>query len=151
LNYTIGGLLTAVHDEAYRSSRIDKNSCGKVRRPMLRLDMIASLLSLVTLMTGVFLPTDTIVGVDENPLILSGTVNGTIKTVDLNHPQLDVPNEFLVIVKNNKPVGKELVLVQFDNLSNAVYTYNSHIQLDDVGELTNTLTPIIRYRYFSST
>lgn len=102
-------------------------------------------------MTGVFLPTDTIVGVDESPLILSRTGNGTIKTVDLNHPQLDVPNEFLAIVKNNNTVGKELVLVQFDNLSNAVYTYNSHIQLDDIGELTNTLTPIIRYRYFSST
>lgn len=85
------------------------------------------------------------------PLILAGTGNATIKTVDLNHPQLDVLNEVLAIMKNNKPVGKELVLVQFDNLSNAVYTYNSHIQMNDIDELTNTLTPIIRYRYFSST
>lgn len=117
----------------------------RLRGTMLRFNTIVSLLLLVILlMAALYHPIDTIAGVNKHPLILANTNNNTVRTLD-TQAQQDIIDGFLAIMQENKPIGKELVLVQFENLSNAVYSYDSTKQLVEIGKLTETLTPLVLY------
>lgn len=107
-------------------------------------------LLLMAILIGILQPTFASTGINEDYTILADTKNDTGRMLDLTQAQQNILDSFLPIMQDSKPIGEELMLVQFENLSSAIYSYDSHVQVKELDRLMDTLVPLVTYSDMSA-